>query len=333
MATKHSQRISGITSSKGIVKMLRIDTEYKNVCNSQVTIEKVIEQSKYSLKLSENKTCDLLQIADVIGRAFIIAYKESTHLLEEAFIKEGLRCEVLRQKHQPEYKNFSPSYLCLLNHLRAWKIAAKEKQPTLIVEADFVPVLGFGQLPLPFNPDRNNVGMCWLYTCAPQVYSVSADGYAEGFSVSTVAYIVTPQGAEKLIEFAGEIMQKSEPNIYSVWDSKLDNFLRDRKLKNYIPFRNYGEHGGLPNLEHCRHGLSKTHRADVLYNKLHFMPIYASKKAGGYLKFLAVRLQSRLKGIARLVTGKFIRLKVVKRSRVPARLASFAIRRQFFIHL
>lgn len=313
--------------------MLRIALKHKNLCNSQVTIEKSLEEGKYSLNLSKKETPNSLNIADVISRAFIIAYKESTQLLEDALIKEGLRCKVLRQEYQPEYKNFSPSYLCLLNHLRAWKIAATEGKPTLIVEADFVPVLGFGQLPLPFNLYQNNVGMCWLYTCASQIYSISADGYAEGFSVSTVAYIVTPQGAEKLIEFAAELMQKFKPNAYSIWDCHLDSFLRNRKLKNYIPFRNYGEHGGLPNLEHYRHGLSRTHRADVLYNKLYFMPIYASKEGGGYFKFLSVRLQSRMKGIVRLITGKFLRLQVLKRSCVPVRLASFAIRRQFFLHL
>jgi GR25 family glycosyltransferase involved in LPS biosynthesis len=303
--------------------MLSTEREHENISNSQVTFKEV-------LKKSENKTPDSLQIVEVIGRAFIIAYKESTYLLEDALINEDLQCEVLRQQHQPEYKNFSPSYLCLLNHLRAWKIAAMENQPTLIVEADFVPVIGFGKLPLPFNPNHTSVGMCWLYTCATQIYSISADGYAEGFSVSTVAYIVTPQAAKKLIDFAEQWMNQSDHSAYSTWDSHLDNFLRSQKLKNYIPFRNYGEHGGLPNLEHSRHGLSKTHRADVLYSKLAFMPLYASKS---YVNFLSVRLQARIKGIARLLTGKFLRFSILKRVRVPARLVSYAIRRQICLHL
>jgi GR25 family glycosyltransferase involved in LPS biosynthesis len=310
--------------------MLSTEREHENVSNSQVTLKEVREQGEYPIKKSKNQNPDSLQIVDVIGRAFIIAYKETTYLLENSLINEGLQCEVLRQQHQPEYKNFSPSYLCLLNHLRAWKIAAMENQPTLIVEADFVPVIGFGKLSLPFNPNHTNVGMCWLYTCAAQIYSISADGYAEGFSVSTVAYIVTPQAAKKLIDFAEQWMNQSEPSTYSTWDSHLDNFLRSQKLKNYIPFRNYGEHGGLPNIEHSRHGLSKTHRADVLYNKLTFMPLYASKS---YVKFLSVRLQARIKGIARLLTGKFLRFSILKRVRVPARLVSYAIRRQICLHL
>ncbi|MBD2498537.1 LPS biosynthesis glycosyltransferase [Nostoc sp. FACHB-280] len=272
-------------------------------------------------------------MADVIGRAFIIAYKEQTNLLETSLIKEGLQCEVLRQRHQPQYKHFSPSYLCLLNHLRAWQIAARENQPTLIVEADFVPVVGFGKLPLPFNPYQTDVGMCWLYTCASQIYSVSADGYAEGFSVSTVAYVVTPQGAAQLIKFAEELINNLEPNAYSTWDTYLDSFLRRHKLKNYIPFRNYGEHGGLPNLEHSRHGLSKTHRADVLCNRLAFTPMYATNQGVNYFTFFSVRLQARIKGIARLLTGKFLRLPVLKGSKVPTRLANFAICRQLFLYI
>jgi len=310
--------------------MLNIALGNKHEFKSQATLERVLEGNKYSGILSNNTNFDSLQISDVISQAFIIAYKEPTELLETALIKEGLQCQVLRQKHQPQYKDFSPSYLCLLNHLRAWQIAAKENQPTLIVEADFVPVVGFGKLPVPFNHYQTNVGICWLYTCASQIYSISADGYAEGFSVSTVAYIVTPQAAKKLICFAEELMNNSEPNAYTSWDSYLDNFLRSQKLKNYVPFRNYGEHGGLPNVEHSRHGLSKTHRADVLYNQLTFMPLYASEN---YYKFLFVRLHARIKGIARLLAGKFLRLPILKRSRVPARLVSFAICRQTSLYL
>ena len=264
-------------------------------------------------------------LVDCIDKVLIIAYKESTQQLEEILSREGLTCEVQRQETKPEYHNFSRSYLCLINHQRAWEKAAKEAKPTLIIEADFVPVLGFGKLPLPFNPNQSDVGISWLYTCAPQVYSVSSDGYAEGFSVSAVANIVTPQGARCLLELAKEVTEKQGATTYSTWDSTIDQFLRNRKLKNYIPWRNYGEHGGLPNPEHHQNNLSKTHRADVLYGKLAFMPIYAVGDRGGQFQFLAVRLQARLKGIARLVTGRFIRLRVLQGSSVPARILSFAV--------
>ncbi|NET58147.1 MAG: LPS biosynthesis glycosyltransferase [Symploca sp. SIO2E6] len=272
------------------------------------------------------------QLTNCIGRVFIIAYKESTQLLEETLAKEGLPCEVLRQKHQPETENFSPSYLCLLNHRRAWEEATQQSKPTLIVEADFVPVLGLGKLPLPFNPHQTDVGVSWLYTCAPQVYYVSPDGYAQGFSTSMVAYIVTPGAAQYLIDLAEEVKQKMGTSNYSSWDSEVDSVLLAKQLKNYIPFRNYGEHGGLPNLEHHAHGLSKTHRADILYGKLAFVPSYAIE-GNSQLKFLSTRLKARLKGIARLVMGKFLRVPVIQGSSTPTRLISFAVRRQLSMRL
>lgn len=263
-----------------------------------------------------------------ISQTLIIAYKESTEQLEAALDREGLPCQVLRQKHQAEYKDYSPSYLCLLNHRRAWEMASREDKPTLVVEADFVPVLGMGELPLPFDSQQESVGIAWLYTCAPQVYFVSAEGYAEGFSVSSVAYVVTPRAAAALLELETQVRQNPGPTAYSPWDSTIDDFLRARKFRNYIPFRNYGEHGGLPNLEHQRFGLSKTHRADCLYGKLAFVPPYANVDKPDYLGFFAVRLQARLKGIGRLALGRFLRPEVAKGSSYPFRLLSFAIRRQ-----
>lgn len=269
-----------------------------------------------------------------IGKVFIIAYKESTQPLEEAFAREGLECEVLRQTHRPEFQEFSPSYLCLLNHCRAWQYASRASQPTLIVEADFVPVLGFGQLPLPCSVQEANLGIAWLYVCAPQIYSISQDGYAEGFSTSMVAYLVSPQSARCLIDLVKEIQQKYGATHYSAWDSGVDQFLRDRHFKNYIPFRNYGEHGGRPNPEHRQHGLSPAHRADVLYGRLAFMPMYATENSKNpSLNYFWARLHARLKGMARLITGKFLRLKVLHHSTVPVRLLSFSIRRQLTTRL
>ena len=280
------------------------------------------------MHLMANQVSRSTDLVDHIGKVFIIAYRESTAQLEQALSQEGLECEVLRQEHKPEWKGFSPSYLCLLNHKQAWEKAIRESKPSVIVEADFVPVKGIGKLPMPFDPDEKNVGIAWLYTCAPQLFSISKDGYAYGFSTSMVAYIVTPQSAQVLLELVEEITREVGPNAYSTWDSRIASFLRRKKLTNYIPFRNYGEHGGLPNLEHYRSGLSKTHRADVLYGKLAFVPLYATGKGSSQLQFLSVRLQARIKGIARLAVGKFLRVPILKGSNVPNRLLGFAIRRQ-----
>jgi GR25 family glycosyltransferase involved in LPS biosynthesis len=270
------------------------------------------------------------RLVDCIGKVFIVAYKESTELLEAALIREGFPCEVLRQKHAPDYKDYSPSYLCLLNHRRAWEKAVRENQPTLVVEADFVPVLEFGKRPPPFPHERSDMGIAWLYTCAPQIYSVSEEGHAQGFSTAMVAYILTPQSARHLIELPERVREKLGATTYSPWDSEIEEFLRKKKLKNYVPFRNYGEHGGLPNPEHHRYGLSKTHRADVLYGKLAFTPNYAKNRR---LALFSVRFQARLKGIARLALGKFLRIPVLRGSSFPKRLLSFAIGRQLTLRV
>ena len=163
------------------------------------------------------------KLIDSLGKVAIVAYKESTDLLQQYFTESGFDCQVLRQQHQPEYKNYSQSYLVLLNHCAAWEIARQATKPTLIVEADFVPVINFSQ-----------------------------------------------------------------------------------------------------------HGLSKSHRADVLYGKLAFLPMYAGNSR---LNFILIRLKARIKGIARLFLGKFLRIAVIKGSSVPGRLIKFALSRQLTLSL
>lgn len=103
-----------------------------------------------------SKPADYIQLVDSIGKVFIIAYKEPTGLLEEILSKEKFQYEILRQEHKPEYQTYSRSYLCLMNHYRAWEKAVQESKPTLIIEADFVPVVNFGKLPLPFHPHQKD---------------------------------------------------------------------------------------------------------------------------------------------------------------------------------
>ncbi len=262
-----------------------------------------------------------------VGKVLILAHRESTDRLQLTFTQAGFECAVLRQTDKPEYQTYASIYRCLLNHSQAWEFAAQVQQPTLIVEADFVPIAGLEKLPLPFNPTvLGNVGMAWLYTCAPQIYSVTADGFAEGFSTALVAYILTPQGAKALQGFVAEIATKHGTGYYN-FDSEIDGFLRAQNLKNYVPFRNYGEHGGRANPEHRHNGMSGRHRADVLWDQLAFLPDYAAAPHP-HLRLFWARLQARLKGIARLVLGKYLRPKILRNSKNPGRLLSFAIRRQ-----
>lgn len=265
-----------------------------------------------------------VRLVDAIGSTLIIAHKEDTHPLEQALTQNGFCCQVMRQASSG-LENFSPSQRCLLNHAQAWKRAAAENQLTLVVEADFVPVVNFGQLPLPFDNTALDAGIAWLYTCAPQLYSVNANGYAQGFSTSMVAYVLTPEAATRLLEFCDRICALHSPESYICWDSQIDETLRQHGLKNYIPYRNYGEHGGLPNPEHRRNGLSAVHRADVLHGNLAFSPLYAANR----LHFQWVRLKAQFKGIGRLLSGKYLRPKVVQHSSVPWRLVRFAIARYF----
>ncbi|MEL7331993.1 MAG: LPS biosynthesis glycosyltransferase [Cyanobacteria bacterium J06560_2] len=284
---------------------------------------------------TSNRPADTL--ISCVAQTFVIAYKESTEQLSTVLSEFGCDCTVLRQVHQPGYETYSPSFLCLLNHRSAWELALRSEKPTLIVEADFVPVQDFAQLPPPFDPADSAMGIAWLYTCAAQIYNVqtgslnsSAQAWAQGYSTSMVAYVITPKSARLLIELASQIEKDPGPHEYSPWDSGIEYYLRDRNLHNYVPFRNYGEHGGLPNPEHGKNKLSKAHRADVLYGKLAFAPMYATEKGGiDRWLWLKVRAYARVKGIGRLLLLKYLRAEVVKKSRQGKALIWFAIARHF----
>ncbi|NJL87950.1 MAG: LPS biosynthesis glycosyltransferase [Leptolyngbyaceae cyanobacterium SM1_1_3] len=265
------------------------------------------------------------KLIDCLGQTLILAYRESTERLETTLTQAGCDCKVLRQVHQPGYDTYSRSYLCLLNHQQAWQFAVRSERPTLIVEADFVPVFNLGELPPPFDPNAADLGIAWLYTCASQVYSLTETGYALGYSTAMVAYIISAAGAQLLLQLAAEVAENPGPTAYTPWDSGIEYYLRDRGLSNYVPFRNYGEHGGIPNPEHRQNRLSQTHRADILYGRLAFTPIYAHATSTG----LRVRVRARLKGIARLLLGKYLRLPVLFSSDRPLPLLRFALARHF----
>ena len=130
------------------------------------------------------------------------------------------------------------------------------------------------------------------------------------------------------IELAAQIEKDPGPRQYSPWDSGIEYYLRDAGLHNYVPFRNYGEHGGLPNPEHKNNKLSKAHRADVLYGQLAFAPMYAM--IGGRFspwQWIKARTYARVKGIGRLLLLKYLRTATVVKSRQASALIWFAIAR------
>lgn len=304
------------------------------------------------------------KLLECVGQTLVVAYKESTEQLTEVFNQAGYECSVLRQVHQPGYEAYSSSFLCLLNHRKAWERALQSNQPTLIMEADFVPVKKFFELPPPFDPLDAEMGMAWLYTCASQIYNVSdstqtqqnpslSTGHrcrrvqqtpiqgpgrratqgvthrlAQGYSTAMVAYVVTAKSAAALLELAAQIERFPGPTAYSAWDSGIEYFLRDAGFRNYVPFRNYGEHGGRPNPEHRQNKLSKTHRADVLYGQLAFPPMYAYVNGQvSRWEWWKVRTHARLKGCGRLLLNKYLRAEVFRKSRQGWELVGFAIAR------
>ncbi len=270
-----------------------------------------------------------MRLIDYTSTVLIIAHREETSRLSTSLEQAGFHCQVQRQAHREEQANFSRSYLCFLNHVEAWKWIAEHQQPAVIVEADFVPVQHMGQLPLPFDPEQADVGLAWLYTCAAQVYDISPARHAQGYSSSMVAYIMTPRAVPSLLQFFERVSHNPGPYHYYPWDSELDKVLLAQDLRNYVPFRNYGEHGSdSPNPEHQAHQLGRTHRADVLYGPLAFEPAYAVSEG-----FWRTRLWGRLRGLARLGMGRYAQLHVLRRAEVPFKILSFALRRQFSLRL
>ncbi len=265
----------------------------------------------------------MTKIKDAVDKAYIICHSSSTEELSKSLTKNNLDVEELRQKPKKSWNKYSNIYKCLLNHERAWK-KALNNEFTLIVEEDFVPVSNFGDFSLPFDP-KKDFGICWIYYCGPRIYSASDTGYIEGGATSLVAYIINKKSAALLIEFAKK-MKKTMKGKYYPFDSDIDGYFIKKGLKNYIAFRNYGEHGGLPNPEHRQNktGNQGIHRADVLAGKLDFMPLYSKHNI---IIYIVVRIKARIKGLVRLFSGRYLRPKIFCSSSFPLRLLKCAIKR------
>lgn len=266
-----------------------------------------------------------MKLKEAVKKAYILAYKEDTSLLENTLSQMGFDVVINRQIDTDELTQTAAIYRVFRNHREVWLKAANEKQPVLVFESDFVPVRGMGELPVPYPVEEvvegQGIGFSYLYGCAQQIYSVSKEGKAEGFSTAAVAYVLFPAVAQELLSF----VYNAPPKDYYSWDSEIEGFLRKRGYTSYVPFKNYGEHGGDFNQDHLARGFT-THRADVLFDVLSFNPLYANK---GKVNSLTIRFKARLKGISRLFLGRFLRVPVVKYSSTPLRMIRFAVLRQF----
>jgi hypothetical protein len=137
-----------------------------------------------------------------------------------------------------------------------------------------------------------------------------------------VATVFWSDIAEKLIEFADKELAETRPGEYRIWDSYLGIYLRHEKsIRNGLPFRNYGEHGGLARSEHTRHGIRAWHQADRLLGRLAFLPPYAQ---GSQLRYRLIRLRAWSRGLFRLVSGRYLPYRYASRSRNFGRLVHFA---------
>jgi hypothetical protein len=210
---------------------------------------------------------------------------------------------------------------CLVNHANAWRIARDRSRPTVVVEADFVPVKGFGGLPLPCPADRRGKSLPYLYACGAELWDTEAE-FARGHAGSTVAYVVWPAVARLLLTFYEQQLEINPSGAYSTFDTQMGYWLKDRGVESFFPLKQYGEHGGLPNPEHRRAGPSRTHRADALQAPLSFLPAYAE---GSHARAGWTRLVARAFGWARFLTGRLVPPRDLVRNRLRTTL--FAVRR------
>src|SRR5216683_4370887 len=92
----------------------------------------------------------------------IVAHKDDTGPLRNALVEEGFGVDEVRGPYTPEQMTYSRVMQALVNHANAWRIAASRALPTIVMEPDFVPVKGFGDLPVPVPPERFDDSLAYL---------------------------------------------------------------------------------------------------------------------------------------------------------------------------
>jgi hypothetical protein len=243
-------------------------------------------------------------LREACSGVLIVTYKEDTRELIAAMNREGLDAEEVKGPYTEEQLKYSAVMQALVNHANAWRIAASRERPTIIVEPDFVPVKGFGDLPLPLPAGRETNSLGYLYSVGPEVWDLATPSIARARCGSVVGTLMPPKVAEMLLDFFDEEVAANASGKYRPWDSNLGYWLLARGVESYLPYRHYGEHGGLGNPEHARFGLGRNHRADALQGKLSFLPVYAQ---GRRWRLYRGRLRGRTWGILRLLRGRLLR--------------------------
>jgi hypothetical protein len=245
-----------------------------------------------------------LSLSALCGEAIVVAHTEDTSPLVATLSSERFGVREVRGPYTDEQRTYSPNVRCLVNHANAWSIAAERERPTVVVEADFVPVVGFGDLgaPFPYRADPEPL-FGWLYAGCSILYGIDADGFPYGHGSTMVAYVLNAAAARALLDFFGREMSRPSPGTYSRWDTYLGVYLRwERGTRNYIPVYQYGEHGGIANPEHKAVSGRWWHEADVLRGPLAFLPIYAR---GSRWRYRARRLRGWARGVVRVLTLRY----------------------------
>lgn len=266
-----------------------------------------------------------------VEQVYVVAYREDTRLLEAALRQEGLPYTVLRATYSGEQLEYSRTVRCLLNHKEAWTRCLQHKGLCMVVEADFVPVVGLAKLPLPFDIDKKERAWGWCYAGGPRLYEFDEKGFARGHAACPVATILGAETAKVLIEFAEHELETHDPREWSGWDCAIQHYALSRGIQSFIPYRNYGEHGGLPNPEHTAHGISPGHQAEALWGRLYFLPMYAK---GSKTRYLYFRAHAKMKGFARILAGRFVEPGLLKALplRLRVRYLAFGVARLLSVY-
>jgi hypothetical protein len=273
-------------------------------------------------------------LSDTVDKVLVLYHDRKPEQLIGFLESGGFSVEGIKSEGVEEFPGYSRSALALMAHMKAWEKAGRYER-AMVCEYDFIPCAGFGSLPSPFDPDERNMGICWLYTTGPRFYglrpAVSGSGrtayYMQGGSTSMVSYVITSESSGMLLDDFRTYFDRHGAERYTPWDSSVDRKLIKRNRINFVPFRNYGEHGMPLNPEHLKEvRRAWDHRADVLAGPLAFSPYYAPRYS---LRYLYTRAGAFLRGFARLVTFRLVSIRVISRTSYPLRLIAMSVLRFF----
>lgn len=265
--------------------------------------------------------------------AYIVAHEEVVDALQAALLASGFDVETVRGPYTLEQLGYSRQVKCLVNHANVWRLVAAGSSPALVVEADFVPVKGMADLPLPFpySGDARERKFGWLYSGGSILYGFDEQGFPHGHGNATVAYALTPGAANRLLEFFELEIASDATGAYRNFESRIGVHMRRKQgILNYIPIYQYGEHGGRENPEHRVAGIRGWHQADILWRSLAFLPAYAN---GNGLLYRLVRIRAWLRGLLRVATLRYFDPRYVNADSSLGRLtmAGLAISRIFHL--